>query len=80
MMLVDASNEAAMLRCSEPNFAELLADPMIRLLMTSDRVSERELSGIADAARARVLESRRSPAPPTPRPARAARADLRKPH
>jgi hypothetical protein len=66
-----------MLRCREPNFAELLADPLVRLIMTSDRVSERELSVIADAARERVLQSRRSPAPPAPR---ASRADLRKPH
>jgi hypothetical protein len=63
-----------MLRCSEPNFAELMADPLIRLVMTSDRVSEQELSGIAEAARARVLAARRSPpVPPT-------RADKRKPH
>jgi hypothetical protein len=65
-----------MLRCSEPNFAELLADPLIRLLMTSDRVSDGELSGIAEAARARVLAARRSSAP-TPPPSR---ADRRKPH
>ena len=64
-----------MLRCSEPNFAELLADPLIRLVMTSDRVSERELSGIAEAARARVLATRRSGTPLAP-----PRADKRKPH
>jgi hypothetical protein len=61
-----------MLRCTEPNFAELMA---IRLVMTSDRVSANELSEIAEAARARVIEARRFPAPPPP-----SRPDRRKPH
>jgi hypothetical protein len=66
-----------MLRCREPNLAELLADPLVRLIMTSDRVSERELSGIAQAARDRVLRARRSPAPSAPR---APQTNVRKPH
>jgi hypothetical protein len=69
------AREALMLRCSEPNFAELMADPLIRLVMTSDRVSANELSEIAEAARARVIEARRFPAPPPP-----SRPDRRKPH
>lgn len=55
-----------MLRCSEPSVTDLLADPMIRLIMRSDGVSEAELSGVAEAARARILEGRETPEPLPP--------------
>ena len=67
-----------MVRIGEPKFSELLADPMIRLVMASDRVSEGELCGIADAARERIMRQRRSS--PTPVRARALDPSLRKPH
>ena len=50
-------------QCEEPNFNDLIADPMIRVLMARDAVAEADLRRLMEGVRDRFDRGSRSAAP-----------------
>jgi hypothetical protein len=48
-------------QCEEPNLNDLIADPMIRVLMARDAVAETDLRQLFDSVRDRFVHGTRPP-------------------
>jgi hypothetical protein len=56
----EAAVDKAVERVVEPSLTELLEEPIVRQLMTSDGVSESEVRAVARIAQHRIEQSRQS--------------------